>query len=73
MGRNFNPEVGYVRRSDIRRSHAYARFSPRPQAHAHVRKLSSAAGVTYVENGRGQLEGRDVEAEGAIDSTAAIG
>ena len=31
IGRDFRPEVGYVRRTDFRRSFGQARFSPRPK------------------------------------------
>ena len=37
---NFNPEVGFVRRDDMRKNYALARFSPRPQRSSRVRKFS---------------------------------
>jgi len=39
IGRSFNPEMGYVRRTDIRRSEVSITFSPRPQKWASVRQL----------------------------------
>ncbi len=31
VGSHFNPQVGFLRRADIRRSFGQVRFSPRPQ------------------------------------------
>jgi hypothetical protein len=59
VGRNFNPEVGFVRRSDFRRTFLSARFSPRPANIKHVRKFTWEATLDYVENGAGQLESRE--------------
>ena len=39
VGAGFNPEVGFVRRQDFRRSVAGARFSPRLSAHPVIRRL----------------------------------
>ena len=47
VGDNFNPEVGFVRRDDMRRNFAQARFSPRPrrpQRHPQVH-LPGVAGL----------------------------
>jgi Domain of unknown function (DUF5916) len=63
----FKPEVGYVRRSDIRRHFGLARFSPRPRASKSVRKLSWTASMAYIENGAGRLEMRDGDAEFAVE------
>jgi hypothetical protein len=63
----FKPEVGYVRRGDIRRHFGQARFSPRPRASTVVRKLSWAASMAYIENGTGRLETRDAEGEFAVE------
>jgi hypothetical protein len=67
IGDHFNPEIGFVRRDDIRRSYAYGRFSPRTRAHPVVRKLSWTASMAYIENGSGELETRDSDAEFAIE------
>jgi len=63
----FKPEVGYVRRNDIRRHFGLARFSPRPKASRSVRKLSWTASMAYIENGAGRLEMRDGDAEFAVE------
>ena len=61
VGSHFNPEVGFVRRYDMRRSSAQARFSPRPRASTLVRKYITQGSIDYVENGAGRLETRDSE------------
>ncbi|NOT25911.1 MAG: carbohydrate binding family 9 domain-containing protein [Acidobacteria bacterium] len=67
VGDAFNPGVGFLRRSDIRRSFGQARFSPRPRRNGVVRKYSWTGSVNYVENGAGRLETREREAEFGID------
>ena len=58
VGRNFNPEIGFMRREDFRRSHVYAQFSPRPEGIEAVRQFTWGGSVDYIENGAGQLETR---------------
>jgi hypothetical protein len=48
IGRDFRPEVGYVRRTDFRRSFGQARFSPRPKDSTLVRKLTWQGSFDYV-------------------------
>jgi hypothetical protein len=50
IGAGFNPDVGYARRTDFRRSHGQARFSPRTPRSRWVRKLSWQGGFDYVED-----------------------
>ena len=50
IGEDFDPEVGYVRRDDFRRSYASARFSPRTQTSRVVRKLTWQANLDYITN-----------------------
>ena len=47
IGRDFNPEVGYVRRTDIRRHMAQVRFSPRPESSRVVRRYQYSASVDH--------------------------
>ena len=61
VGDDFDPEVGFVRRDDMRRTFGLMRFSPRPAFLDAVRKFSWTGSITYVENGAGRLETRDVE------------
>ena len=60
VGRDFNPEVGFVRRTDFRRSFAQFRFSPRP-AKGHwqsVQKFTYTGGFDYFTNVAGRLDTR---------------
>ena len=50
IGPGFTPEVGFVRRRDVRRTYAQVRFSPRPKRSAVVRKLTWQGSVDYVTN-----------------------
>jgi hypothetical protein len=59
VGDDFNPEVGYVQRQDMRRTFAAARMSPRPKANPLVRQVSWTASFEYVQNLAGALESRD--------------
>ena len=59
VGDDFNPEVGFVRRRDMRRSSALLRFSPRPKRIRSVRKFSYSGSIDYIENGSGHLETRE--------------
>jgi len=67
VGRGFDPQIGYVRRTGIRRSNAEFRFSPRLVSSQVIRKLSWTAGVAYTEDGSGRPETRDRDAEFAIE------
>jgi len=59
VGDNFTPEVGFVRRDNMRRSFGLARFSPRPKVHFKpIRQFTYQGSVEYIENGAGQLETR---------------
>ena len=58
VGRAFNPEVGFLRRTDFTRSFASGRFSPRPRNLRAVRKFSFDGSIEYFENGAGQVESR---------------
>jgi len=58
VGRNFDPQVGFRRRSDINRSFGEVRFSPRPANQTVVRKFTGTASGEYVENGVGKVETR---------------
>ena len=58
VGDNFNPEVGFLRRDDFRRTFTLARFSPRPASIRAVRQFTWEASLDYIENGAGQVESR---------------
>jgi hypothetical protein len=67
IGDNFNPAVGFIRRDDLRRSFALARFSPRPRNSRIVRRYFYQASAGYIENGSGLVETREREAEFALE------
>jgi hypothetical protein len=58
VGANFRPDVGFLRRSDFRRSYGELRFSPRPTRLRAVRKFTWDASAEYIESGAGQLDTR---------------
>jgi Domain of unknown function (DUF5916) len=67
VGDNFNPEVGFVRRDNMRRSLGRFRFSPRPASIPSIRKFSWQGTVDYIEDGAGRLETQDLDGEFAIE------
>ena len=58
VGANFNPEVGYLRRTDFRKQGIDLRFSPRPGSARVVRKYYYLGGIDYFTTGTGRLETR---------------
>jgi len=60
VGADFDPEIGFVPRSDFVLHSGELRFSPRPRSWQAVRKLGVVASLEYVENGAGVLESRAV-------------
>jgi hypothetical protein len=67
IGNDFNPEVGFVRRADMRRSFGQARFSPRPRASRTIRRFFWTGSMAYIENGARRVETRDWDGEFAIE------
>ncbi|MEE2790944.1 MAG: DUF5916 domain-containing protein [Acidobacteriota bacterium] len=58
---NFNPEIGFLRRDDFRRTFASAQYSPRPSIDA-VRQFTWGASLDYIESdSTGLLETRFVQ------------
>src|SRR5262245_19190648 len=58
VGRNFNPEVGFIRRVDFDRSFGQLRFSPRPKHVKYVRKFTWDGSGEFIVNGAGAVEAR---------------
>jgi hypothetical protein len=52
IGQHFDPQVGYVRRTDFRRSSGEARFTPRPKRRNRVRKYTYLGSMDYVTDAR---------------------
>jgi hypothetical protein len=63
----FSPEVGFLRRDDMRRSFASARFSPRPRRAGAVRRYSSTASLTYIENLARRVDYRDATLDVGVE------
>jgi hypothetical protein len=68
IDRTFQPEVGFVRRRDVRRSYGMLRFSARPRRNATVRKLAWQASLDYVTDAAAELQTR--EASGSAGAGA---
>jgi hypothetical protein len=64
VGDDFNPEIGFLRRSDFRRHYTGVRFSPRPAGPSRIRRVFYEANLDYITNGDYRLETR--EAQGAF-------
>jgi hypothetical protein len=67
IGDNFNPEMGFLRRDDMRRDYARFKFSPRPGTRNAIRKYVYDSSIEYIENGAGRLESRERAAEFALE------
>lgn len=67
VGANFNPEIGFLRRPDIRKEYGLARFSPRPKRNKVIRKYTYQGTGTYIENGAGRVESKIGTGEFDID------
>ena len=64
IGDAFNPEIGFVRRDDIRKSNARVRLSHRPRSLPAVRRFSVVGQMDYFERQSvGQVETRQGEVE----------
>ena len=69
VGGNFSPAVGFLRRTDFRRTFAQVRFSPRPARTRMkaVRRFVYQGNLEYVENGAGRVETRATKASFAVE------
>ena len=64
VGAEFNPEIGFLRRTAFAQTSASARYSPRPLGSRYIRKLYYEASYDYYEDPNHQPESR--EAQGAV-------
>jgi hypothetical protein len=62
VGKNFRPDVGFLRRTDFRRSYGELRFSPRPKRIKAVRKFTWTTAGEYVENSARDIDSRALRA-----------
>ena len=67
VGANFNPEVGFVRRDDMRRNFGLFRFSPRPKSAQGRAQVCLDRFDDHTENSAGRLETRDIDGEFAVE------
>lgn len=70
VGRNFNPEIGFVRRLDMRRNFGLLRFSPRPKDIPYVRKFAFQGSVNYTTNTTNRLDTRETIAQMQTEFTS---
>jgi len=69
VGDAFNPEIGFLRRSDFAKTSGSMRFSPRPASIEAIRKLTWEASIDHFDDGSGRIQSRrqsgrfDVEME----------
>lgn len=64
---NFNPEVGFLRRTDMRKNYGQFRFSPRPRGSKVVRKYVGIGQYTYVEDAAGRVTTKLADGEFGIE------
>ena len=50
VGKAFNPEVGFLRRTNLRETNVFGRFSPRVPSMPSVRRVTFAGALGYIEN-----------------------
>jgi hypothetical protein len=67
IGDNFNPELGFIRRDDLRKSFGSFKFSPRPRHVPAVRKFYGLASMNYLETIAGRLDTREGIGEAGIE------
>src|SRR6185503_12869775 len=68
VGDKFNPEIGFMRRTDFRRSSVGARFSPRPKSNRFIRRLDWEAGYDYItDSRRSRVENRQFSGTFQVD------
>ena len=67
VDRNFNPEVGYLRRHDFKRNQALVRFTPRTRRFESVRKFQYEASVDSFTHHDGRLDTREAAAAFRVD------
>jgi hypothetical protein len=67
VGDNFNPEVGFLRRTQFRSNYGALRFSPRPRRNATIRQYFYETNIDYITNNQDQLESRNVTASARVD------
>jgi hypothetical protein len=67
VGDNFNPEVGFLRRSQYRSNYGAVRFSPRPRRNGTIRQYVYEANIDYITDNGNRLESRGITASARMD------
>ncbi|OFW18023.1 MAG: hypothetical protein A3F69_03275 [Acidobacteria bacterium RIFCSPLOWO2_12_FULL_66_10] len=68
IGDNFNPQVGFLRRDDFRRTFGQVRFSPRTKKSRTIRKLTWQADVDYITDAPATVvQNRELKGEFGIE------
>ena len=60
VGALFNPEVGFLRRTDFKETAGSVRFSPRPRKSRVVRRYTSQLAYDYITDGNDRFDTREV-------------
>jgi hypothetical protein len=66
VGADFNPEVGFLRRTAFKRSYGQARFSPRPNRKS-IRKVYFTGSVDYITDPNLRPESKEVQGTFQMD------
>ena len=66
IGDNFNPEVGYVRRTGSRRVHSDMQYTPRPRKFG-IREIQVGPEIDYILTQENELETREITFGGRIE------
>jgi hypothetical protein len=61
VGKDFDPQIGFLRRQAFRRNYGQLRFSPRTATSTRIRKHSLEAEFDYVTDNGGTLETRELK------------
>ena len=67
VGDNFNPEVGFLRRTQFRSNYGSLRFSPRPRRNGTIRQYFYDTNIDYITDNENRLESRGVTASARIE------
>jgi uncharacterized protein DUF5916 len=67
VGNEFNPDVGFVRRADMRRSFGQVRYSPRTKRNRIIRRPVYTGTTNYIEGDDKRLQTREIDGEFALE------
>ncbi len=64
---NFNPEIGFLRRTNFKRSYGFLRYSPRPTGIRAIRKVGIELSGTYLTDIDNRLDTRQILTTGRLE------